>query len=80
MKKTGKLYALKEMLKARIVYKRSTESVMNERILLQEVSCDFLVNMYYSFQDKEHLYLVIDLMKGGDLRYHLNRKKKFTQE
>ena len=80
MKKTGKLYALKEMLKARIVHKRSTESVMNERLLLQELSNDFLVNMYYSFQDREYLYLVIDIMKGGDLRYHLNRKKKFSQE
>ena len=35
--------------------------------------------MVYSFQDRENLYLVMDLMSGGDLRYHLSRKRKFTE-
>ena len=35
--------------------------------------------MKYSFQDFENLYLVMDLLKGGDLRYHINKKKKFTE-
>ena len=35
--------------------------------------------MAYSFQDKENLYLVMDLMLGGDLRYHLCRKRKFNE-
>ncbi len=33
-KKTKKLYAMKEMSKARIIQKRSVTSVMNERKLL----------------------------------------------
>ena len=40
----------------------------------------FLVNMVYAFQDRENLYLIMDLMIGGDLRYHLTRKKTFTEE
>ena len=40
----------------------------------------FLVNMYYSFQDYEYLYLIMDLLNGGDLRYHISRHKKFTEE
>lgn len=35
--------------------------------------------MQYAFQDRENLYLVMDLMPGGDLRYHLGRCKKFTE-
>ena len=35
--------------------------------------------MIYSFQDRENLYLVMDLLTGGDLRYHLSRKKKFNE-
>ena len=27
--------------------------------------------MHYAFQDRENLYLVVDLMSGGDLRYHM---------
>lgn len=36
--------------------------------------------MSYAFEDRENLYLVIDLMEGGDLRYHLAKHKKFTEE
>ena len=36
--------------------------------------------MSYAFEDRENLYLVMDLMQGGDLRYHLAKHKKFTEE
>eukprot|EP01016_Furgasonia_blochmanni_P046005 TRINITY_DN6560_c0_g1_i2.p1 TRINITY_DN6560_c0_g1~~TRINITY_DN6560_c0_g1_i2.p1 ORF type:complete len:347 (+),score=9.39 TRINITY_DN6560_c0_g1_i2:283-1323(+) len=52
---------------------------MNERHLLSNMKHSFLVNMIYAFQDRENLYLVMDLMTGGDLRYHLNKQKKFTE-
>lgn len=32
----------------------------------------FIVNMKCSFQDFNYLYLVMDLLSGGDLRYHLD--------
>lgn len=36
--------------------------------------------MNYAFQDRENLYLVCDLMNGGDLRYHIGRQKRFNEE
>ena len=36
--------------------------------------------MHYAFQDRENLYLVIDIMPGGDLRYHFAKHRKFTEE
>ncbi len=36
--------------------------------------------MHYAFEDTQNLYLVIDLMSGGDLRYHIGRNRKFTEE
>jgi hypothetical protein len=36
-KKGKKLYAMKEMSKARIISKRSVKSVMNERFILSEL-------------------------------------------
>jgi serine/threonine protein kinase len=36
--------------------------------------------MYYAFQDRENLYLVMDLLSGGDLRYHICRYRKFDEE
>jgi len=36
--------------------------------------------MHYAFQDRDHLYLNMDYLSGGDLRYHLCRKKKHFSE
>jgi len=71
--------AMKEMSKARIVSKRSVNSVMNERRILAMVRHPLVVNMHYALQDKHNLYLVMDLKSGGDLRYHISRKKTFTE-
>jgi serine/threonine protein kinase len=71
---------MKEMAKARILSKRSVDSVINERGILAELKNQFLVNMYYAFQDRENLYVCMDLLAGGDLRYHINKRKKFSEE
>ena len=52
---------------------------MNERSILTQLNSPFLVNMYYAFQDRENLYLVMDLLNGGDLRYHICRYRKFDE-
>ncbi len=35
--------------------------------------------MHYAFEDRENLYLVIDLMSGGDLRYHIGKTRRFSE-
>lgn len=79
-RKTRTHFALKEMSKARIASKRSVNSVMNERKLLAVVKHPFIVNMQYAFQDRENLYLIMDMMNGGDLRFHLGKAKRFNEE
>ena len=65
-------FAMKEMSKARIIHKKSIHSVMNELQLVSLIQSKFIVNAHYAFQDNENLYLVMDLLLGGDLRYHLS--------
>jgi len=36
--------------------------------------------MHFAFQDRENLFLVIDIMSGGDLRYHMAKHRKFTEQ
>ena len=71
---------MKEMNKAKIIDKKSDKSVKSERDLLSKLNHPFIVNMHYSFQDGDNLYLVMDLLTGGDLRYHICKKKYFTEE
>ena len=80
MKKYNKEFAMKEMLKKKILDKRSEKGVIYERDLLQKMHHTFIVNMYFSFQDTDYLYLVMDLLTGGDLRYHLCTYDKFPYE
>ena len=68
------------MSKVKIIDKKSIKSINSERELLSELYSPFIVNMHYAFQDKEYLYLVMDLLPGGDLRYHISIHKKFSEE
>ena len=79
MRKNNKKYALKEMSKVKIIDKHSEESIKGERDFLSKLNHPFIVNMHYAFQDFDNLYLVMDLLKGGDLRYHLWRNYQFQE-
>lgn len=34
----------------------------------------------YSFQDEEDMFMVVDLLLGGDLRYHLQQNVQFSED
>ena len=67
------------MSKLKIIDRRSEASIKGERNLLSNLNHPFIVNMYFAFQDFYNLYLVMDLLTGGDLRYHIAYKKTFTE-
>ena len=78
-KSSKQLFAMKEMRKGRVIAKKSVASVMNERKILTNLKHPFLVNMHFAFQDRENLYLGMDLLTGGDMRYHIARVKRFSE-
>ena len=67
-KKNGKLFAMKEMSKARIIDRKSVKLVIAEREILSQMNHPFIINLHFSFQDTNNLYLIMDLAKGKDLR------------
>lgn len=71
---------MKEMSKSLIITKKSVNSVINERNLLCSLKHPFIVNMFYAFQDRDNLYLVMDFMSGGDLRFHIGKQRRFNEE
>ena len=79
-KKTKETYALKEMSKLKIIDKKSEKSINSEREFLSILNHPFIVNMHYAFQDRDNLYLVMDMLSGGDLRYHISRYRRFSEE
>ena len=68
------------MSKVKIIDKKSEKSVLFERQVLSRIRNSFIVNLIYSFQDSENLYLVMDYLKGGDLRFHICKNRNITEE
>ena len=79
-KNKSRIFAMKEMSKAKIYLKKSIKSVANERKFLENFNYNLLCNMYYAFQDDDTLYIIMDYLSGGDLRYHICRRNYFTEE
>ena len=79
-RKYKKVFAMKEMSKTKIIDKRSEKSVKAERDMLELMNHPFIINMHFSFQDSDNLYIAMDLLTGGDLRYHICKHKKFFEE
>lgn len=78
-KDTGLTFALKYIRKEEVVRSESVRNIIRERRMLEHLNHPFLCNLRYSFQDIEYIYIVVDLMNGGDLRFHISRKC-FTEE
>ncbi|KAI7823536.1 kinase-like domain-containing protein [Gamsiella multidivaricata] len=72
---TGKVYALKYISKAQVIKMDAVRNVLRERQILETLDHPFVVNMRFAFQDDEYMYMCMDLMMGGDLRFHLNRRQ-----
>lgn len=68
------------MKKLKVIDKHSEKSVKYERELLSKLRNPFIVNMIYSFQDSDNLYLILDYLNGGDLRYHICKMRQFSEE
>ena len=79
-KKTKDIYAMKKMSKCKIIDKRSEKSIKAERDLLSIMNHPFIINMHFAFQDAEYLYIAMDLLTGGDLRYQIFKQKIFFEE
>ncbi|KDQ56998.1 hypothetical protein JAAARDRAFT_207357 [Jaapia argillacea MUCL 33604] len=79
-KRTKKLYALKYIDKAKCIRQKAMANVIQERRLLEEIDHAYIVNLRFAFQDDENCFFVLDLMLGGDLRFHLERKGGLGEE
>lgn len=71
MKATGQLYANKKLDKKRLKKRKGYEGAIVEKRILARVHSRFIVTLAYAFQTKSELCLVMTIMNGGDLRYHV---------
>lgn len=66
-KKTGVAYALKMLDKREIIGHHQVEGVIREKNIMSSIDHPFVVNLVSTFQDERSLYMLIDLVQGGEL-------------
>uniref|UniRef100_A0A8D0DS99 G protein-coupled receptor kinase n=1 Tax=Salvator merianae TaxID=96440 RepID=A0A8D0DS99_SALMN len=68
---TGRMYACKKLDKKRLKKKGGEKMALLEKEILEKVNSRFIVTLAYAYQSKNALCLVMTLMNGGDLKYHI---------
>ena len=64
---TNKLYAMKTLRKADVLRRNQVAHVKAERDILAEADNEWVVKLFFSFQDIENLYFVMEYIPGGDM-------------
>ncbi|KAL7419412.1 hypothetical protein Q5752_006250 [Cryptotrichosporon argae] len=84
-KETGRLVAMKQLRKADMLRKAQEGHVRAEKDLLAAAASisstgnPWIVQLFYAFQDVDHLYLVLEYMGGGDLLNLLVERDTFSE-
>lgn len=64
---THQVLVIKKVKKATLIERNMVESIRVERQVLKDTKSEWLVRLLYSFQDKNHLYLGMEYVPGGNL-------------
>ena len=71
---------MKQLSKVKLIDQNCYEDIIYERDLESNLDYPFLTPLIFSFQDKDYVYMIHDLMSGGDLRYWYTQKKIFNEK
>merc|ERR1712126_518472 len=77
---TGHVHAMKILRKADMVEKEQVAHVRAERDILVEADHQWVVKMFFSFQDPLNLYLVMEFLPGGDLMTLLMKEDTLPED
>ncbi|KAK4859882.1 hypothetical protein QYF36_013495 [Acer negundo] len=79
-KVTGEIFAMKKLKKSEMLSRGQVEHVRSERNLLAEVDSRYIVKLFYSFQDSDFLYLIMEYLPGGDIMTLLMREDILSED
>ena len=68
------------MLNKKNISRTELKALVNEVNIIKRLDHPNIVKMYEEFEDQKFLYIVTELISGGELFDELLRKKKFTEK
>ena len=80
-KRNKKCYAMKVIKKSMVNDDEDIDWVQTEKhVFEQATNHPFLVGLHSCFQTESRLFFVIEYLCGGDLMYHMQRKRKLPED
>uniref|UniRef100_A0A1I8IV38 Protein kinase domain-containing protein n=1 Tax=Macrostomum lignano TaxID=282301 RepID=A0A1I8IV38_9PLAT len=80
LKGSKRMFAMKYMNKLACIEKDAVSNVLREVRIIASLDFPYLVNLWFTFQDVEDMFVVVDLLLGGDLRFHIQHGVRFSEE
>lgn len=75
----NQIYAMKILKKKAIIQRNQLEHTKAERKILEALNHPFLMKLRYAFQTDTKLYFVLDYLSGGELFFHLKKRRRFRE-
>eukprot|EP00921_Rhytidocystis_pertsovi_P009474 GHVQ01015230.1.p1 GENE.GHVQ01015230.1~~GHVQ01015230.1.p1 ORF type:complete len:336 (-),score=17.05 GHVQ01015230.1:261-1268(-) len=72
--------AIKILKKSAIIKLKQVDHITNEKNILLSLDHPLTVRCFGSFQDSRYLYLVLEMVQGGEFFTHLRRTGRFDNE
>lgn len=75
-KKNNTPYALKQLSKRQLIQAGQVKGVLREKNVMYSIEHPFLLSLVSSFQNEDSLYLLLELVQGGELFNVVHTEKK----
>ncbi|XP_015793089.1 protein kinase C iota type [Tetranychus urticae] len=81
LRETKRPYAMKVIKKEIVAADEDIDWVQTEKHVFEiATGCDFLVGLHSCFQTEAKLFFVIEFVSGGDLMFHMQRKRRLPED
>ncbi|CAF1426096.1 unnamed protein product [Rotaria magnacalcarata] len=77
---TQRIFAMKMLRKSLVITNNEVVHTMGENKILRRIRHPFITNLICAFTTNDRLCLVMECVNGGELFFHLNREKQFSEE
>ena len=79
-KKTNEIVAIKKIKKSVLLQKNQIKHTKDEQDFLSKIKSNWIVELKYSFQEGDFLFLIMEFLQGGDLMNLLITKDTLNEE
>lgn len=73
-------YALKSFKKKKLVINKQIKYIVCELNILKQLSHPYIVNLHFTFQTPNYVYLGLDYCPNRDLSHHLMNEVTFSEK